>query len=668
MNAPAGTPSTSAAPPAVCVRCGAPKDRALEPCGSCKYTPEDETGVTLSLILSHQFSTAEELIARSADIRERRNWLPTPATLSRALAVARAMLQKKAAKTGDDGSPKVARAAPSTPVAAQTKSEEGPTLFASNSFCVLKASPRDSRAEINRLAEELALTEDSATLAKARAELTQPRARLAAEIGFLPAVSPRRATEYLALVAKDPRQVLELKSVPCLARSNLLAAAFGRMRAGAAQAPWTAWLCEFAKAADEIDPEVTRRHINEDRSVAGFPEIANLDWVEAEIAERRKLYKTVVVDFLDRFDSKALVEILTQAVATSTNDGTAHAPRLIEDVIADYELKARPALSRAEEAIAKVVERIREATPRGESAVTPYLAPLGELVKAWTHVARPAQLCARSRGEEHVASQQLFYTIRGLSVDAANEHGQYGVSNQITQFLQTNFAHVHTVSEKVEEDVGAVQNLIDRQAQAIKDKEEFEREITYAADIGWPFKKRLSISPHGVSWGKSCFALQNITRVRWSAVRHSTNGIPTGTTYHIAFGSNSDIELVKLQNEQIWTKFTSKLFRATALTIMTSIAKALSQGKRLTFGDVVVSDDGCEVPTHYMFRNQRIQAPWSDLRIWSSNGFFVVGMKSNDKAYGSTSYMDGNNAHMLEAMIRAFFKDPKAQRLSQSFI
>jgi hypothetical protein len=652
----------------VCVRCGASKERALGPCGSCKYTPEDETGITLSLILSQQFSTADELIARAADIRERRNWLPNPATLSRALAVARAMLQKKTLKTGGEGSQKVGPAVPSTALAAQTKADERPTLFASNSFCVLQASPRDSRAEINRLAEERAITEDSAALTKARAELTQPRARLAAEIGFLPAVSPRRATEYLALVAKDPRRVLELKSIPCLARSNLLAAAFERMRLGTAQAPWATWLCEFAGVADEIDPEVTRRDINEDRSVAGFPEITNLDWVEAEIAERRKLYKAVVVDALDRLASKTLVESLTQAVATSTKEGTAHAPRLIEDVIADYELKARPALSRAEEAIAKVLERIREATPRGESAVAPYLAPLGEFLKAWTHIARPAQLCAKSRGEEHVASQQLFYTIRGLAVDAANEHGQYGVSKQITQFLEAYFSHVHTVSEKVEEDAAAVQNLINRQAQAIKDKEEFEREITYAADIGWPFKKRLSVSSHGVSWGKSHFALQDITRVRWCAVRHSTNGVPTGTTYHIAFGSNTDTELLTLHNEQVWTKFTSKLFRATAPIIMTRLAKALSEGRRLTFGDIVVSDEGCEVPTHYMFRNQRIQAPWSDLHVWCSNGFFVVGMKSNDKAYGSTSYKDGDNAHLLEAMIRAFFKDPKAQRLSQSFI
>lgn len=669
MSTPAGNPPV-ATPPAVCVRCGAPKDQALTRCGSCKYLPKDETGITLSLILSPQFSSSEELIARAAAIRERQNWLPAPATLSRALAVARAMLQKKAEKAAGDRLPTLSPAptGDTAPQVARPRAEDSPTLFASNSFCVLKASPRDSRAEINRLAEELVVTEDSAALTKARAELTQPRSRLAAEVGFLPAVSPRRAAEYLALVGKEPRQVLELKSVPTLARSNLLAAAFDRMRPGTAQVPWAAWLCEFAGVADEIDPEAIRRAINEDRSVAGFPEVSSLDWVEAEIAERRKLYKTVIVDFLDRFDSNALVEVLTQAVTASTKEGTAHAPRLIEDVIADYELKARPALSAAEESIRKVLERIREAIPRGESAVAPYLATLGELVKAWTHVAGPAQLCARSRGEEHDASQQLFYAIRGLSIDAANKHGQYEVSNQITQFLQANFARVHTVSDKVEEDVAAVQNLLSQQAQAIKDREAFDREITYAADIGWPFKTRLSISPQEVSWGKAHFEIPTITRVRWGAMSHSVNGIPTGTTYHIAFGSDSNIELVKLHNQQIWTRFTTALFRATAPAIMTSMARELGEGKRLVFGDIVVADNGCEVPTHYMFRNQRIEAPWSDLKVWSGNGSFWVGMQSNDKAYGQTSYIEGNNAHMIEAMIRTFFKNSKVQRLSQAFI
>jgi hypothetical protein len=253
-------------------------------------------------------------------------------------------------------------------------------------------------------------------------------------------------------------------------------------------------------------------------------------------------------------------------------------------------------------------------------------------------------------------------------VDAANIHGQYAVSDQITRRLQAVFSDVHTVSDKVADDAAAVKNLIDQQAQTIKKREEFEREITYAADIGWLHKKRLSISPRGVSWGTVHFALENVTRVRWGAVRHSINGIPTGTTYQIAFGDESRIELIRLHSEDIWTQFTSKLFRAVGAFLMTRLATALKEGKAVHFGDIVVSDDGCEVPTQYMFRNKRVKAPWSDLRVWSSNGSFVVGLASNKKAYGSVSYMDGTNAHILEAMIRVFFQDNKAQRLSQSFI
>src|SRR3546814_11568243 len=76
------------------------------------------------------------------------------------------------------------------------------------------------------------------------------------------------------------------------------------------------------------------------------------------------------------------------------------------------------------------------------------------------------------------------------------------------------------------------------------------------------FKDTLSISPDGISWKGQSFSLDSITRVRWGGVRHSVNGVPTGTTYTIAFGDKRSEAVVELKKEDIYSKFIEKLWRA----------------------------------------------------------------------------------------------------------
>ena len=165
-----------------------------------------------------------------------------------------------------------------------------------------------------------------------------------------------------------------------------------------------------------------------------------------------------------------------------------------------------------------------------------------------------------------------------------------------------------------------------------------------------------------------CIRDRSITRVRWGGVRHSVNGIPTGTTYHIAFGDGSDVAAVELRNEAVYNDFTRRLWGAVCVRLMISYAEGLRAGKQYRFGDIVLGDNGCEVEQHKFLTTQRVTAPWADLRVWSSDGNVVVGLSSNNKAYGKASYKDTDNAHILEAMIRMFFKDTKARRVSDAIL
>lgn len=55
------------------------------------------------------------------------------------------------------------------------------------------------------------------------------------------------------------------------------------------------------------------------------------------------------------------------------------------------------------------------------------------------------------------------------------------------------------------------------------------------------------------------FPLEQITRVRWGAVKYSVNGIPTGTDYTICFGDNYRLANVATKRQDIFENFIDKL-------------------------------------------------------------------------------------------------------------
>lgn len=554
------------------------------------------------------------------------------------------------------------------PVHTSTASSQAiPVAFATNPFAVLGASLRSSKQELLRLAEERALTDDSTLTAKARSELAHPRARVGAEVGWLPGLSPKRASECLALVTQNPQRVFTFENISPLSLANLLSAALSSLTPKAVGSSAAQKLLQLARVVDLIDADQVRRDLNEDRAAAGIPEISATEWVETELGSRRAAFRSSAIAWLDQFESQELVKIVTEAAATATANGENHPYRLIVDVVADFELRAQAAYARAQGLAGELIKAAMQLAAHGESAVKPAVAGIEQLVGDWHKVAKPAQLCAKARGEAHGPSQELFYSVRALAVDLTNEHDFYTLSAHLTQLAGEAFADAR-LGERATEDANALKGLMEQKAKAEKDVEEWNREITYAASIGWPFKRRLAISPQGLQWGWKRFSLESITRMRWGGVRHSSYGIPTGTTFHIAFGDGRSEAVVRLHSQAINDKFIEKLFKAVGPLLMTRLARVLKEGGTLQFGDIIVHDEWCEVPVKSFLGQKRQKAPWSDLKIWSSNGSFVVGIKADEKAFGSVSYKDGDNAHLIEMMIRTYFKDFSSTRISESLL
>ncbi|MGD9950203.1 MAG: hypothetical protein AB7U29_17255 [Desulfobulbus sp.] len=329
-----------------------------------------------------------------------------------------------------------------------------------NPFQILTASPRDNRRRIMELADERSLLLDSNDCMQARSDLTNPRKRLSAEVAWLPGIGPKRAGELLSLLESSPSDLLGIDKLTSIARGNLLVAGLSRLPDYTSD-DVAEWILEIAWAFEDIEPEGLSGIINEERIVSGFPEVTDLSAVETEIQERRRHYRQVIKFALDNLSAKELVEAVTVAVESATDEGVEHGPILIADLVDSYEVEAQVFLDKEEGNIKVLVERLRTAVSEGQpnSTLTPMVNQLVHVVKNWDTVAQPIQVSTKSRGLDHDASIRVARLVRELSVQMFNEYDKLEFSQQLTAMLQEVFAEVGGVLERASEDIEALDEI-----------------------------------------------------------------------------------------------------------------------------------------------------------------------------------------------------------------
>lgn len=532
-------------------------------------------------------------------------------------------------------------------------------------FHLLSVSMRDDRRRIVARAEEQALHLDAETCQKARSDLTNPRTRLPSELAWLPGLSPRRASALVETLKSRPWDLRQEDGLPALAKANLLAAASEAVDAEFSTDEVADFIHDFALLVDAIDPEDVLRSINEDRAVSGFPEVRDIDLIEAELAERKRYYRNAIKAALNRLNSPELVSTMTTVVDNATLGGEVHAPELIDELVDAYAVETQGVLAKESQNADRLIRTALESAKAGEAAVRPLIDKLESVARTWDKIAQPIQLSSKARGLEHEPSKELAYSIRSLAIDLFNEHDLLVQSQRLTKLLSELFSELPEFVERVSADTQALSDIAKQRQKSAREQREWEEEIAFSADVGVVFKDTLSISAKGISWKEKAYPLESITRVRWGGVRHSVNGIPTGTDYTVAFGDNRTESVVSIKREATYTKFTEKLWRAVCVRLMTDILKALKDGSEVHFGEATVRDDGVTLVKHkFLGSNEAVRYPWSQVQIWSADGAVVIGAKDDKKAYASLSYIQVPNAHLLEQIIRMAFKQSFLRRLS----
>jgi hypothetical protein len=643
---------------AICLKCGEEKFGALTSCKSCGSIPKGDQELALSLVLCEHLSTNSQLLSYAHEIKNHLK-LSAPANLLAKASVAlkdpqlMAMLGGRsepepplAAKPSSLPKPAAAPRPPPAPTSTHPPRSIQTTVLQKNPFAILGVTTRDDRKKIAEQAEDKSLDLDHDVCQKARSDLTHPRNRLSAEIAWLPGVSPRKASQLLEGLLRNPMAIREESGLPTLAHCNLMAAAFEAVNANDQAEDVAEFIQEIAYLVDDLDLDEVVRDINEDRAVSGFPEIKD-DQVEHEILERKRYFKTAIKDALNRLPPASLLDAMTFAVDGATSNGEDHAPDK------------------------KLVQAARSSAESGESAVKPLVDKIEKVARNWDRFAQPIQLSAKARGIDHDHSNELAYSIRSLAIDLFNDHDMLDSSKRLTILIQELFAELPEVAERVEQDVDTLSDIHTKRtqakAQAQKREAEWARAITFSADVGLVFKDTLSISPEGVIWKGSRYPLDAITAVRWGSVSHSVNGIPTGTDYTIAFATRNNSTEISLKKESTFSGFIEALWRAVCVRLMIEMSEALEEGRSLHFGDMLVEDGAVTLTKHkFLGSNEKVRLSWSDVHVWSANGEFVIGSRSDKKTYGSASYMNHWNTHLLDHIVKAGFKKG-ISRLSEYF-
>ena len=537
------------------------------------------------------------------------------------------------------------------------------TDFRTNPFYILDATTRDNRTKILQLAEDKSLEIDHEACQKARSELTTPKARLKAELCWLPGLSPKRVSDTILQLKLNPYSIEKISSLPALAHANLLSFAIKQIDTEHSDI-FISMIEQIIDISEEFNIDEIVRDINEERTIAGFPEISSDLEFEEHLAEIKRSYVKTIITKINELPSSKLVEVMTSLVDEATQGGEIQASSIIDDLVDDYTLHTQQYLADEADNILKLIDAIRDRASNGEGYISKIIDQLITITASWDAVAQPIQLSQKVRGIEHDISNKVGFALRSLSVDLFNDYDYSEQTKKLNQLLLDYFSELRELSDKVEEDADALADIFQNREQKKNKQKEWSDFIRYRAEIGTFFKDVIAIDENQISWKDERYPIDSVTRIAWGATRNSVNGVPTGTTYTIRFGNNKNTSYIETRKEDIYSNVIDRLWRTAGVAILTDMCNVMKSGKGFNFSTATVWDDGVTLTkTKWLGSDEKIKFGWDKMTVWSSNGNFVIGT-TDRKLSVELSYMELYNVHVLEQIIRVFFKDSSARRLS----
>ncbi len=323
-----------------------------------------------------------------------------------------------------------------------------------NPFVVLNVSPRATREDLVTAKEDAVwdLGVDETVAVKALSALQHPRERLLTEMSFLPSASPAQCKAITAALKKG--DLPDVSGLSALDQANLHAHALSVGKAG----PET--IDVLSRLHRKIDVTEVIRELNANRQLSREKSVERADAASALntlVQRHAQVAAKVVTDdalqYANDYQSAESIRIAEQLV---TEDVVGKSP-FIAQFIEAYGSLTRPELQRLSDRIdaAAASLRMRPTKTMAEQ--------IADDLHQWDALRQPVQLWDQAHGIDEPESKALGRRLRDLCLFLANDKQSFDVALIITKAMSEAFGELESFSEKLEDDVEALEGLLEGQ-------------------------------------------------------------------------------------------------------------------------------------------------------------------------------------------------------------
>ncbi len=329
-------------------------------------------------------------------------------------------------------------------------------MLQNNAFFILDVTTRDDKESIAESFDEKAADgdHDETTLHQAQRTLMASKSRLEAELSWFPDLAPKNVKKIAEKIDSGFKKSTvkffkdELEHLDGVSKANLAAyvcmAKKGDME----------FIESIIAAQSEISAEAARSNINANRNLAGFPDV-NETLVSQQLEKLEQIWAQAAIQQISESDHPGdyMVKLLNN-FSKNENQSSKH---FLNSLMDRYETFIVPILRNHEDTINVIIDEIKEDEAADASDGIDILISKLEL---WDEYAQPSQLVYCSKGLDEPRSKKIYENIRDFYLWLANDMRQYQLSLKISKATKEIFAELPFVINKIDEDIGALEDSV----------------------------------------------------------------------------------------------------------------------------------------------------------------------------------------------------------------